>query len=85
MKLTDELCNGIVFSFRADGSCNAVILEDGQEELNKVWCVGRSDHIQHLDREILDFVEMHQPQPATSHFFNAVKHVCLIMITWKTI
>lgn len=65
VKLTNELCNRIVFSFCADCSCDAVILEDGQEELNKVWCVGRSDHIQHLDREILDFVVMHKPQPAT--------------------
>lgn len=36
VKLTNELCNRIVFSFCADCSCDAVILEDGQEELNEV-------------------------------------------------
>lgn len=77
VKLTNELCNRIVFSFCADCSCDAVVLEDGQEELNKVWCVGRSDHIQHLDREILHFVVMHKRQPATfSMQWNASVWLC---------
>lgn len=33
---TDELCHRVVLSLRADGSCDAVVLQDGQEELNKV-------------------------------------------------
>lgn len=45
---TNELCNRVVFSLCADGSCDAVILQDGQKELNKVWRVGRRNHIQHL-------------------------------------
>lgn len=34
--LTNELCNRVVFSLCADCSCDAVVLQDGQEELNKV-------------------------------------------------
>lgn len=34
--LTNELCDRVMFSLCADCSCNAVILQDGQEELNKV-------------------------------------------------
>lgn len=48
---TDELRHWVVFSLCPDGSRDAVILQDGQEELNKVWGVGRSDHIQHLGTE----------------------------------
>lgn len=33
---TDELGHWVVFSLCADRSCDAVILQDGQEELNKV-------------------------------------------------
>lgn len=50
---TDELCHWVVFSLCADRSCDAVVLQDGQEELNKVWGVGRSDHIQHLGTQSL--------------------------------
>lgn len=34
--LTNEFCDGVVFSFCADCSCNAVVLQDGQEELNEI-------------------------------------------------
>lgn len=50
---TDELCHWVVFSLCADRSRDAVVLQDGQEELNKVWGVGRSDHIQHLGTQSL--------------------------------
>lgn len=33
---TDELCHRVVFPLGADGSCDAVVLQDGQEELNEV-------------------------------------------------
>lgn len=46
--LTNKLGDRVVFSLCADCSCNAVVLQDRQEELNKVRCVGRRDHIQHL-------------------------------------
>lgn len=47
---TNELCHGVVFSLCANRSCDAVVLQDGEEELNKVRCVGWCDHIQHLGR-----------------------------------
>ena len=34
--LTNEFCDGVVFSFCADCSCDAVVLQNGQEELNEV-------------------------------------------------
>lgn len=33
---TDELCHRVVFSLCADRPCDAVVLQDRQEELNKV-------------------------------------------------
>lgn len=35
-QLTDKLSNSVVFSLCADRSCDAVVLKDRQEELNKV-------------------------------------------------
>ena len=48
---TDELCHGVVLSLRTDGSCDAVVLQDGQEQLHKVRRVRRSDHVQNLHKE----------------------------------
>lgn len=36
MKLTYELSDRVVFSLGADCACNAIVLQDGQEELYKI-------------------------------------------------
>lgn len=48
--LTDELGNRVVFALCAYRPCDAVVLQDREEQLNKVRCVGRRNHIQHLNK-----------------------------------
>lgn len=61
---TNELCHRVVLPLCADCSCDAVVLQNGQEELNKVGCVRWCDHIQHLIREpfsLIRFVSRFNP------------------------
>lgn len=75
---TDELCHRVVLSLRADRSCDAVVLQDGQEKLNKVWGVWRSDHIQHLQTQrgmgLLYHSHIRQ-HPVSPHTFFLVSRI----------
>ena len=48
--LTDELWHGVVAVFWPQGAGDALVLYEGQEQLNKLWCVRRGYHIQHLNK-----------------------------------
>lgn len=40
-----------MFALCFDGACNAIVFQDGEEELHEVRGVRRSDDIQHLGGE----------------------------------
>lgn len=52
LAVSDKFHHWVMFTFRFNGTSDAVVFQDGEEKLHKVRCVRRSDDIQYLGYKI---------------------------------